>query len=296
MARAIAIFLSLIISANSFAQTKGAMCSRVFSDADEKYELNQQVLKLVREHFNIKKDNGSWIASWLLRRATNKMDLKNFSYQYDYELSVLDAYRTIEFTKNLLAGAAPFPVTAKEELDWVQRTLFFRGLQPYIDNYRQIVEAEKRNSVLFRIEKIMSHRVFAYLAFPTAPPNFKDHQIPPALLAKISLEGAERHRQELNRVYHTSGQDLLDDYRNFSTVYKLIIMIVGAYLLSEQMDKMRDVSRKTVKDDFVEDLDRLDADLDALDRALEKQGFYKNGPGSKRSPEKPKVSSALLSG
>lgn len=278
MKQVIALLLSLSIASSSLAQSEALLCNRIFRSTDELNEINQKALEFVQLQLGLEEQK-NWLASWLLQRSLSKIQLDEHAHQYDYTLSVLSAYRDLQFTKKLLNKKNREKIPSQQqEVEWIERALFEQGLRPFIEDYREIVTTEKANQLTFRLKRLFSHRVFKLFRLLTELPDMKDKEIPSELLAKIMLEGAEAHQQALFNLYKESGQLQVDRYRQFRLAYRVVMIVVGAYILSSQMDKVREITEKTKKDEYFNELDRLENDLDTLDRALESKGYYNKFP------------------
>jgi hypothetical protein len=153
---------------------------------------------------------------------------------------------------------------------WLERALFTRGLRGVIE-----MDEGQHATAVSGLSKLLSHRVFRVLINPVGV-YVRDKEIPHELVARILVDGIDAHRVSLEEQYRLSGQRPIDHVRMFQSAYRFAFIVIFAWLTSDNWRQFSEARDAAFKQGYMAHLDDMQKQLNELDEALERAGYYQS--------------------
>jgi hypothetical protein len=216
----------------------------------------------------------TWLSAYLLRQSLRQLDLKNFATDSSED----DIRRATDSVYDQLTGVSLFKGLDAQALQWAEKSVLFYGFQSYIKS-QELRAPNGREKLAHKISRITESRIVRYLTSPIATwfsPDQKD--IEKELADQILMEGAEAHKIEIQDAFRKTGQKRRLNGLRVSSIVSAALTCYIAYNSVSSFQKSKnttiEMASKIQYGQMMDGLDHTSQSLEALDKVLEKKGFY----------------------
>jgi hypothetical protein len=241
----------------------------------QKIYAENQALKLSYElGLNEKQDLNS---RFLFHRYLRKWKAGKLYASQKFENQIEESYeilRKIQIHQGLIDDRSrDFSSRPSEIVEWTERALMKEGLKGYLLDIPENQSLQKK--IYLQVAKIFrsGFMKMAYSVGTQSLPKVADKEFPADLLAKISIDGLDRHFEEAQYVYKLSGQNRVENYRRLRLGLRNFMLFWGAMMSFQSLENADDRQQQEQmlhKIEAQKQFDQFEKNLDALDKAISK--------------------------
>ena len=160
----------------------------------------------------------------------------------------------------------------EEVVRWAESALLRDGLSSYLGVSEN---AGVRDRLVTRLRTIFERKPIQLLLGVTSGnlAHKADRPVPPDLLARIMVDGVDRHLPELMLQYKVSGQNRVETYQRFRTFYRYAFLLVSFVISIDHFEQKAEEQAAETKREFISDLDSIDKGLTNLEQMIDAGEF-----------------------
>lgn len=225
------------------------------------------------ESLNIERTKQIW-NRWLwfrfLRRWDDKASYTRMTFEDSLEHGHGILYK-LRLQQGRVRETQDFSQRPEEVVRWAEMSIMREGLSAYLGEKPNM---GLRNRILYRLQKLYETRAMRALMF-TSPllPAKIDKPISSELLAKITVDGVDKHLAELQAEFKLSGQNKVEAYRRFRKIYFRVYMLVSFVIMVDRLNDETEKQAAERKDEFVSGLEQMDKGLSNLEAMIDSGAF-----------------------